>query len=54
VIHRQNLAKETFELVKEPEKMRIKNEFVYSMDMWDHRSVIVPNTELKNFRRDNK
>ena len=54
VIHRQSLAKETFELVKEPEKMRIKKEFVYSMDMWDHRSVIVPNTELKNFRRDNK
>ena len=54
VIHRQNLTKEAFELVKEPEKMTIKKEFVYSMDMWDHGSVIVPNTELKNFRRDNK
>ena len=54
VIHRQNLAKEAFELVKEPEKMTIKKEFVNSMDMWDHGSVIVPNTELKNFRRDNK
>jgi len=54
VMHRQNLAKEAFELVKEPEKMTIKKEFVNSMDMWDHGSVIVPNTELKNFRRDNK
>jgi len=54
VIHRQNLTKEAFELVKEPEKMTIKKEFVYSMDMWDHGSVIVPNTELKNIRRDNK
>ena len=54
VIHRQNLTKEAFELVKEPEKMTIKKEFVYSMDMWDHGSVIVPSTELKNFRRDNK
>jgi len=54
VIHRQNLTKEAFELVKEPEKMTIKKEFVYSMDMWDHGSVIVPNTALKKFRRDNK
>jgi len=54
VIHRQNLTKEAFELVKEPEKMTIKKEFVYSMDMWDHGSLIVPNTALKKFRRDNK
>ena len=54
VIHRKNLTKEAFELIEEPKKMTIKKEFVYSVDMWDHGSVIVPNTELINFRRDNK
>ena len=54
VIDRQNLTKEDFELIKEPEKMIVKKEFVYSMDMWDHGSMIVPSTELKNFRRVNE
>ena len=51
VIHRQNLTKEAFEGIEEPKKMAIKKELVYSPDMWEHGSVIVPNTELKNFRR---
>ena len=51
VINRQNLTKETFELNDEPEKITIKKEFIYSADMWDHGSVIVPNAELVNFRR---
>ena len=51
VINRQNLTKETFELNDEPEKITIKKEFIYSADMWDHGSVIVPNAELINSRR---
>ena len=54
VIDRENLTKEAFEFIEEPERIVIKKEFVYSMDMWDHGSVIVPNTELKNFRRLNE
>ena len=54
VIDRENLTKEAFEFIEEPERIVIKKEFVYSMDMWDHGSVIVPNTELKNFRRFNE
>ena len=45
--------KETFELNDEPEKITIKKQFIYSGDMWDHGSVIVPNAELINFRRIN-
>ena len=54
VIDRQNLTKETFELIDEPEKITIKKEVIYSADMWDHGSVIVPNRELINFRRINE
>ena len=54
VINRQNLTKETFELNDEPKKITIKKEFIYSADMWDHGSVIVPSAELINFRRINE
>ena len=53
VINRHNLTKETFELNDEPKKITIKKEFIYSADMWDHGSVIVPSAELINFRRIN-
>ena len=54
VINRQNLTKKTFELIDEPKKITIKKELIYSADMWDHGSVIVPNAELINFRRINE
>jgi hypothetical protein len=54
VINRHNLTKETFELNDEPKKITIKKEFIYSADMWDHGSVIVPSAELINFRRINE
>ncbi|HVD98638.1 MAG TPA: carboxypeptidase-like regulatory domain-containing protein [Cytophagaceae bacterium] len=51
VLDREEISTTEFEKVKEPAVMKFKKEFAYTPEMWDNRTVIVPTSELKKYKR---
>jgi hypothetical protein len=51
VLEREEITSQQFEKVKEPEIMKFKKEYVYTPEMWENRTVIVPASELKKYKR---
>ena len=53
VLDKNELTKENYDKVNEPKYMKFKKEFVYTPEMWENRTVIVPDKELKIYQRKN-
>jgi hypothetical protein len=51
VLERDEITPEQYEKIKEPSIMKFKKEYVYTPEMWGNRTVIVPATELKKYKR---
>ncbi len=51
VISRTPITKEQYNKIKEPDKIRYKREYVYSPEMWEKPTVIVPSRELQKYKR---
>jgi|TARA_B110000881_G_scaffold210121_1_gene217142 hypothetical protein len=53
VLDKDELTKENYDKINEPKYMKFKKEFAYTSEMWENRTVIVPNKELKIYQRKN-
>ena len=53
VLDKDELTKENYDKINEPKYMKFKKEFAYTSEMWEKRTVIVPNKELKIYQRKN-
>ena len=53
VLEKDELTKENYDRINEPKYMKFKKEFAYTPEMWENRTVIVPNKELKIYQRKN-
>lgn len=51
VLEREDISPVQFEKIKEPAVMKFKKEYAYTPEMWENRTVIVPTTELKKYKR---
>lgn len=53
VLENDVITKENYDRINEPKYMKFKKEFAYTPEMWENRTVIVPNKELKIYQRKN-
>ena len=53
VLDKDELNKENYDKINEPKYMKFKKEFAYTPEMWENRTVIVPDKELKIYQRKN-
>ena len=53
ILDNEELTKENYDKVNEPKYMKFKKEFAYTPEMWENRTVIVPDKELKIYQRKN-
>jgi hypothetical protein len=51
VLEREEISPAQFEKIKEPTVMKFKKEYAYTPEMWENRTVIVPSSELKKYKR---
>ena len=51
VLERAEISQQQYENIKEPTHMKFKKEYAYTPDMWKNRTVIVPDSELKKYKR---
>ena len=53
ILDNEELTKENYDKVNEPKYMKFKKDFAYTSEMWENRTVIVPDKELKIYQRKN-
>jgi len=53
VLGNEEIIEESYNKFKEPKYMKFKKEFAYTPEMWENRTVIVPDKELKKYERKN-
>ena len=51
VLEREEISVNQFEKVKEPVITKFKKEYAYNPEMWNNRTVIAPDAELKKYKR---
>lgn len=51
VLEREEINAAQFEKVQEPSVVKFKKEYAYTPEMWENRTVLVPATELKKYKR---
>lgn len=51
VLENEEIIEESYNRFKEPKYMKFKKEFAYTPEMWENRTVIVPDKELKKYQR---
>jgi hypothetical protein len=51
VLNREEIQPGVIESVEEPLFMKFRKEYTYTPEMWDDRTVIVPDSELKKYKR---
>jgi hypothetical protein len=51
VLDKENLNDGSYNAINQPLLMKFKKEYAYTPEMWNNRTVIVPSSELKKFKR---
>ncbi len=51
VLDREEIDSQQFESAKQPLTMKFRKEYAYTPEMWNNRTVIVPTSELKKYKR---